>query len=116
MPRVSLTGTRIRERRLAMGLRQADVARRVAVSSSYLNLIEHNRRPVGATLLTSLAGVLGVPAAALTEGAEAALVTGLRDAAARPQARNRREPARAVGVHGTVSSVLRAPEKRAACS
>lgn len=84
MARVSLAGTRIRERRLALGLRQADVARRVAVSSSYLNLIEHNRRPVGATLLAALAGVLSVPAAALSEGAEAAAITGLRDAAARP--------------------------------
>ncbi|MGL4311191.1 MAG: short-chain fatty acyl-CoA regulator family protein [Paracoccaceae bacterium] len=85
MPRVSLAGTRIRERRLALGLRQADVARRVDISSSYLNLIEHNRRPVGARLLAQLAGILGVPTAALTEGAEQALVTGLRDAASRPQ-------------------------------
>ena len=38
-----LTGTRIRERRLALSRRQADVARAAGISPAYLNLIEHNR-------------------------------------------------------------------------
>jgi transcriptional regulator with XRE-family HTH domain len=60
MPRSALTGTRIRERRLARGLRQAELARSVGVSASYLNLIEHNRRRVGDELLNRFARALGV--------------------------------------------------------
>ena len=82
MPRTALTGTRIRERRTALGLRQADLARSVEISPAYLNLIEHNRRNVGEALLARLAGALAVDAAALAEGAESALFEGLREAAA----------------------------------
>ena len=81
MPRVALTGTRIRERRLSLGIRQADLARTAGISASYLNLIEHNRRRVGPALLPVLARALEVDADALNEGAEAALVEGLRVAA-----------------------------------
>jgi predicted transcriptional regulator/DNA-binding XRE family transcriptional regulator len=82
MPRNALTGTRIRERRMLRGLRQAELARAVGVSPSYLNLIEHNRRRVGEPLLARFAQALGVEPAALVEGAEAALIGGLRAAAA----------------------------------
>jgi transcriptional regulator with XRE-family HTH domain len=82
MPMSALTGTRLRERRLALGLRQADVAREAGVSASYLNLIEHNRRRVTAEVLEALAGVLGMPLAALREGAGGTLLEDLRAAAA----------------------------------
>ncbi|TDE38032.1 XRE family transcriptional regulator [Antarcticimicrobium sediminis] len=82
MPRDMLTGSRIRERRAIKGLRQADLARQVGISPSYLNLIEHNRRRIGGKLLVDLAEVLGVEPSMLTEGAEAALISGLREAAA----------------------------------
>ncbi len=85
MPRNALTGTRIRERRVLIGLRQADLARAAGISPSYLNLIEHNRRRVGAPHLKAIAQALGVDPAALTEGAEAALLQGLRAAAAAAQ-------------------------------
>ncbi len=78
----SLTGSRIRERRLMLGLRQADLAREVDISASYLNLIEHNRRRIGGKLLVALAQALGVEPSLLTEGVKAALVTALREAAA----------------------------------
>ncbi len=81
MPRSTLTGTRIRERRTVLGLRQAELARSVGISPSYLNLIEHNRRRIGGKLLVDLARLLEVEASALTEGAEAALLESLRDAA-----------------------------------
>ena len=42
----ALTGTRLRERRQALGLRQADLAAQMGISASYLNLIEHNRRRI----------------------------------------------------------------------
>ncbi|MEY4697779.1 MAG: hypothetical protein RIT14_2207 [Pseudomonadota bacterium] len=82
MPMTALTGSRVRERRLALGLRQADVARAAGVSASYLNLIEHNRRRVSGEVLERLAGALAVPLAALAEGAEGILVEELRSAAA----------------------------------
>lgn len=69
MARSSLAGTRIRERRLALGLRQAAVAKQAGVSASYLNLIEHNRRRIGGKLLVSLARILDSDAAMLAEGA-----------------------------------------------
>jgi XRE family transcriptional regulator, fatty acid utilization regulator len=82
MARDSLTGSRIRERRSVAGLRQAELARQVGISASYLNLIEHNRRRIGGKLLVDIAQVLGVEPSMLTEGAEAALIATLREAAA----------------------------------
>lgn len=78
----ALTGTRLRERRLALGLRQADVARVAGVSASYLNLIEHNRRRIGAEVLDRLAAALGVAVETLSEGAGNSLIADLRTAAA----------------------------------
>ncbi len=82
MPLSALTGTRLRERRLAAGLRQADVAVTAGISASYLNLIEHNRRRVSGAVLDRLAGALGLDRSALSDGREAALVDDLRAAAA----------------------------------
>jgi transcriptional regulator with XRE-family HTH domain len=82
MARDTLTGSRIRERRLILGIRQAELARKAGISASYLNLIEHNRRRIGGKLLVDLAQVLGVEPSMLTEGAEAALIAALREAAA----------------------------------
>ncbi len=82
MARDTLTGSRIRERRSISGLRQADLARQVGISASYLNLIEHNRRRIGGKLLLDIAAALGVEPATLSEGAEAALLSALREAAA----------------------------------
>lgn len=78
-----LTGTRIRERRMALSRRQADVARAAGISPAYLNLIEHNRRPVGADLVQRLAEVLEVSSDELAEGREEARIAALREAAAR---------------------------------
>ncbi|MEY3308517.1 MAG: hypothetical protein RLZZ413_2555 [Pseudomonadota bacterium] len=82
MPRTALTGGRVRERRLALGQRQADVARAAGISASYLNLIEHNRRRISPEVLVRLADVLGTEPAALSQGAEGVLAVDLRDAAA----------------------------------
>lgn len=82
MARDTLTGSRIRERRLILGVRQAELAREAGISASYLNLIEHNRRRIGGKLLVDIAGVLGVEPSMLSEGAEAALISTLREAAA----------------------------------
>ncbi|MFN3936921.1 MAG: helix-turn-helix domain-containing protein [Gemmobacter sp.] len=82
MPINALTGTRIRERRSLMGLRQADLARAAGVSPSYLNLIEHNRRNIAGALLKRIAEALEVTPAALTGGMEPAVSEALREAAA----------------------------------
>lgn len=79
--REGLTGSRIRERRVMAGLKQAELAQQSGISASYLNLIEHNRRRIGGKLLLNIAHALGVEPQALTEGAEAALIAALREAA-----------------------------------
>jgi hypothetical protein len=83
MPLSALSGTKLRERRMAAGLRQSDVAARAGISASYLNLIEHNRRKVTRDVMERLAEALGIDRAALAEGKEAALVEDLRAAVAR---------------------------------
>lgn len=79
--REALTGSRIRERRVMAGIKQADLARDIGISASYLNLIEHNRRRIGGKILVDLAAALRVEPQALTEGAEATLIAALREAA-----------------------------------
>lgn len=81
MARSALTGTRIRQRRTLAGVGQAELARQVGVSPSYLNLIEHNRRRVAPELLERLAQALHVEADSLSEGADARLLETLREAA-----------------------------------
>ncbi|MFY0634792.1 MAG: DUF2083 domain-containing protein [Vannielia sp.] len=76
-----LTGSRIRARRADLGVKQSALAGRVGISPSYLNLIEHNRRRIGGKLLVALARALETEPMALSEGAEAALVDALREAA-----------------------------------
>lgn len=83
-----LIGSRIRERRQVVGLRQADLARQAGISASYLNLIEHNRRRIGGKLLLQIADVLGVASTVLIEGAEAALIASLRESEAGAQLTN----------------------------
>lgn len=77
-----LTGSRIRERRLALGLKQGELAAQVGVSPSYLNLIEHNHRKIGGKLLQELARILEVETGVLTDGVDAG-ISDLLDAAAR---------------------------------
>lgn len=75
-------GTRIRERRLDLGLRQADLAKALGISPSYLNLIEHNRRRIAGTLLQAAGRVLDVDPTLLTQGAARSVLDQLRAAAA----------------------------------
>ncbi|WP_308915607.1 short-chain fatty acyl-CoA regulator family protein [Jannaschia sp. LMIT008] len=79
--RATPTGARIRERRLTLGLRQGQTAAAAGISPSYLNLIEHDRRPVAGALLGRLAEVLGVDRAQLLGDGEPELLDALRVAA-----------------------------------
>ncbi|GAB4258839.1 MAG: helix-turn-helix transcriptional regulator [Pararhodobacter sp.] len=83
MVRTALSGTRIRTLRTARRIGQADLARMVGVSPSYLNLIEHNRRRAGPRLLEAIAEALQIPPEALDERAGDAQIEALRAAAAR---------------------------------
>lgn len=82
MPKGKDTGSRIRNRRLNLGMRQADLAADVGISASYLNLIEHNRRRVGAQLLRNLCARLQVDPALMSDGAAEHLLTPMQRAAA----------------------------------
>ncbi|MEM6940525.1 MAG: helix-turn-helix domain-containing protein [Pseudomonadota bacterium] len=75
------TGSRIREKRVIAGMKQADLAERSGISPSYLNLIEHNRRRIGGKVLLSIAAALEVEPQTLSEGAEQGLIAALREAA-----------------------------------
>ncbi|MEP5153411.1 short-chain fatty acyl-CoA regulator family protein [Planktotalea sp.] len=79
MARDTLTGSRMRERRVMIGMKQAELARRAGISASYLNLIEHNKRRIGGKLLLDFATILDVEPASLSEGAESTLLTSLRE-------------------------------------
>jgi predicted transcriptional regulator/DNA-binding XRE family transcriptional regulator len=81
MPRLALTGSRIRAKRLEISLKQADLAKKAGISPAYLNLIEHNKRRIGGKLLLDLARELQVDASVLSEGAGAVLVASLQEAA-----------------------------------
>ena len=79
--RVQLTGTRIRDRRLLIGMKQSALAEAVGISPSCLNLIEHNRRRIGGKLLIELARALGVEPGVLSDGADATIHDTLQAAA-----------------------------------
>lgn len=85
MGKSALTGSRIRDRRQALRIKQSQLAQLAGISASYLNLIEHNRRKIGGKVLIHIARALDVDVTTLTEGAEEALLDGLREAAAEPQ-------------------------------
>jgi predicted transcriptional regulator/DNA-binding XRE family transcriptional regulator len=75
------TGTRIRERRLDLGLRQAELAKRLGISASYLNLIEHNHRRIAGPLLVAMGKALDVDPTLLTQGAARATLDQMHAAA-----------------------------------
>ena len=53
-------GLKVRAKRRSRSLTQAELARRLGISASYLNLIEHNQRPLTAALLIKLAAEFGL--------------------------------------------------------
>jgi len=54
-PSLSNLGSKVRAKRRSRNMTQAELARRLGISASYLNLIEHNQRPLTAQLLIALA-------------------------------------------------------------
>ncbi|SET33397.1 short-chain fatty acyl-CoA regulator family protein [Oceanicella actignis] len=79
-----IVGARIRERRRALGVTQAELARRMGISASYLNLIESAKRGVSPRLVRAAAKALGLPPEALDGAAERRLAGLLAEMAADP--------------------------------
>lgn len=96
MPR-SILGPRIRERRRALGITQAELARQVGISASYLNLIERNRRGIAGKRLKDIAEALGLRLADLDGAAEQRLHQTLEDLARDPRLADLCPEAEAVG-------------------
>lgn len=81
-------GFRIRSKRKALGLTQAELAKRLAISSSYLNLIEAGKRRIGGALLRKIAAVLDVETDALTGRTERRMIAALGEVALEPLLRH----------------------------
>ena len=80
MAEVSQLGQKVRALRRREGLTQVDLATRLGVSASYLNLIESNKRPLPGALLLKLAAILRVDLGAFAPDAEAGLASDLTEA------------------------------------
>lgn len=73
-------GAKIRALRRRESLSQVQLAERLGISASYLNLIEHNRRPLSAQLLIRLAQLFQLDLQAFAEDDQSQLVSDLYEA------------------------------------
>lgn len=81
----NLTGRKIRTHRRAASLTQGQLATRVGISPSYLNLIEANKRPIAGGLLDRIAVALNIPRAELDDTSERRIVDALNELVADPE-------------------------------
>ena len=79
MARKALLGNKIRRLRQDRSLTQQQMAEQLGISPSYLNLIEHNERPVTVALLLKLGQNFEVDLQDLSEEDERKLAMGLRE-------------------------------------
>jgi predicted transcriptional regulator/transcriptional regulator with XRE-family HTH domain len=77
-------GAKVRILRRREGLSQVQLAERLGVSASYLNLIESNKRPLPAALLIKLAQLFDVDVGSFATDEDARLVADLTEAFADP--------------------------------
>ncbi|HSF94265.1 MAG TPA: short-chain fatty acyl-CoA regulator family protein [Thermohalobaculum sp.] len=82
-----ILGTRIRERRRSLGVSQAEMAQRIGISPSYLNLIERNKRRIAGPLLRRVASALDLRVEELDGAAERRLLDALSELAHMPDIR-----------------------------
>jgi XRE family transcriptional regulator, fatty acid utilization regulator len=88
MARKALLGNKIRRLRQDRALTQQQMAEQLGISPSYLNLIEHNERPVTVPLLLKLGQTFEVDLQDLSEEDERKLAMGLREVFADATLRN----------------------------
>nr|WP_070959770.1 helix-turn-helix transcriptional regulator [Hyphomonas sp. Mor2] len=74
MKKKLIIGPRIKRLRTQLGLTQAEFARRLDVSATYVNLMEGNQRPVSAAVLLKLAEEFDINVADLAQDMDAGLV------------------------------------------
>jgi len=72
-------GSKLRALRRRKGITQTDVASRLGISASYLNLIEHDQRQLPANLLLKAAEVLSVELAAFSDDTQSRLAGDLQE-------------------------------------
>ncbi|MGU3576130.1 helix-turn-helix domain-containing protein [Brucellaceae bacterium C25G] len=77
-------GIQIRRQRKATGQSQANLAKAVGISASYLNLIESNKRAIGGALLLRIAERLNLDVEHLSGRSEQRLIQGLQEIATDP--------------------------------
>lgn len=79
MPAKLMLGHKVRRLRRESFLSQGQMAEQLGISPSYLNLIEHNQRPVTLALLLKLGQNFGIDLQRFAEDDEARLVGGLKE-------------------------------------
>ncbi len=72
-------GTKVRSLRRREQLTQTDLAAKLEISPSYLNLIEHNQRPLPAHLLVKLAQIFHVELQAFADDSQVRLADSLQE-------------------------------------
>lgn len=83
--KTAILGARIRQRRRARGIKQADLAAQVGISPSYLNLIEWNKRRISGKLLNSIVAALDLDDEDVAAGTEEKLYDSLHELAELPR-------------------------------
>lgn len=77
-------GHRVRSRRKELKLTQTQLAQNLGISVSYVNLIEHDKRSIGGSLLLRMTSALKLDAGALDGTAERRMLQELGEIAAEP--------------------------------
>ncbi|MEM0942525.1 MAG: short-chain fatty acyl-CoA regulator family protein [Pseudomonadota bacterium] len=80
----ALLGPKIRDKRRELGLTQIELARRMGISASYLNLIESNKRRIAGKLLSGAARALDIRLEELSGAPERRLFETLQEIALLP--------------------------------
>lgn len=80
LDRKAMLGHKIRRFRLDQGLSQTEMAAQIGISPSYLNLIEHNQRPVTVPLLFKLGNAFEIDLKEFAEDDDQRLAAGLSEA------------------------------------
>ena len=80
--RKTFMGVRLRRLREERRLKQVELAHALGISTSYLNQIEQNQRPLTMPVLLKINAVFGIDVQLFSEDEEARLITELRDSLA----------------------------------
>ncbi len=84
LERKAMLGPKVRRLRRERGLTQSQMAKQLGISASYLNLIEHNQRPLTVPLLIKLTQTFQIDLQGFAEDDEGRAVAGLQEAFADP--------------------------------